>query len=317
MRHEQFQDNLSSYVEGALDPALTTAMDHHTRECPSCAAELAEMRRVYSLLASPMMDVEPPPMFHDNVMRRVRLAQREREKSPHGVFARLGWGWIAASGVTVVALLMAVVLSVGPLGDGLTAGFGLRRAPEVSVDRPALGFFVTLPDATATPGQEFPVTVQLMGPEGGEWRLMVEAEAGLTLASPGATAPGGEREIWRGPMMAGQRVKLRLYPDGPGQVGTLALRLERANGFTAARETLFVPAAGPNETGNANPIAAPNTLRIALMDFARVAGRPVSAPTEALDAAVPGADAAMSLESLAGRAGLTVHPAGSGFALIR
>lgn len=232
---------------------MAAAMDRHHGECPRCAADLAEMRRIYGLLASPELNVEPPGYFHDNVMRKVRLAQREKAKTARGFFASVGWGWTTAGAMAVAALFVAVVLSVGPLGEGLSAGFGLSRQPAQTVAPTLLE--VRLPDAPLLTNQHYPITVNVVAPKAGDWVLLAQASPHLAVTS-GTPDAAGDVAVWRGSLATGQPVTalVSVYASTPHIGGLLNLRLESADGSVVARKSVAIL---PGERADAEAEAQP------------------------------------------------------------
>ncbi|CAN5665304.1 hypothetical protein BH23GEM9_BH23GEM9_31420 [soil metagenome] len=50
--HDPWQDRLSEYIDGGLDPAEMLALEQHVGACDECAATLAELRQVIDLAGS-------------------------------------------------------------------------------------------------------------------------------------------------------------------------------------------------------------------------------------------------------------------------
>jgi anti-sigma factor RsiW len=74
--------DLGAYVLGALDPADRRRVDEHVRDCPACAAELAELRNLPGLLAEVRLDdlqsapVAPSPELFERVSAAVAADRR-------------------------------------------------------------------------------------------------------------------------------------------------------------------------------------------------------------------------------------------------
>lgn len=105
-------NEVSNYLEGAVDPALRTVMDEHLRTCQRCASVLAGMRNVINLYGDERM-LEAPAGFGRRLEKR--LVQRARLSSSR-------WSTWSAWAIPVAAML-------------LMAG-GLRFASSVTVPHP-------------------------------------------------------------------------------------------------------------------------------------------------------------------------------------
>ena len=109
---------LSSYLDGGLGVRRTEAVARHVEACPTCARELAALRRVSAALAS-QQEVEPRPGWLPRVQEQVAAGARPASTSRIRLRLRLR----LAGGIAGVAL-------------GLV-GVGLWRAPSP----PARGSF--------------------------------------------------------------------------------------------------------------------------------------------------------------------------------
>src|SRR4030042_1033161 len=49
-RHRRFRDQLSAYIDGALDPAAARRLEAHLGECEGCWAELEQLRSTVAAL---------------------------------------------------------------------------------------------------------------------------------------------------------------------------------------------------------------------------------------------------------------------------
>ena len=74
MNHADVRNQMADYLEGDLSLGPRALFDAHLDECPDCAAEVAQLRRTIGALRN-LPDPEPPPMFVQDVMRRVRLGE--------------------------------------------------------------------------------------------------------------------------------------------------------------------------------------------------------------------------------------------------
>lgn len=100
------QVRLDAYHDGELSPAERSAVEAHLRDCPSCADELAAMRRMSGAFA----DAAPPEPSHE---RLLQLAESVRaEPSDVRMLLRLfRWTAVAASVLLAGALAGTLYLS--------------------------------------------------------------------------------------------------------------------------------------------------------------------------------------------------------------
>jgi anti-sigma factor RsiW len=64
---------LDAYHDGELSPAERSDVEAHLRDCPSCAAELAAMRRMSGAFA----DTAPPEPSHGQLLQLARSVRAE------------------------------------------------------------------------------------------------------------------------------------------------------------------------------------------------------------------------------------------------
>ena len=97
---------LDAYHDGELSPAQRSDVEAHLRDCPSCAAELAAIRRVSGAFAQ----TPPPQPSHEQLLQ---LARSVRADPYDGrMFLRLFRGTaVAATVLLACALAGAVYLS--------------------------------------------------------------------------------------------------------------------------------------------------------------------------------------------------------------
>lgn len=97
---------LNAYHDGELSPAERADVESHLRDCPSCAAELAAMRRVSGTFAV----TTPPEPSHERLLQLARSVRAER--SDDRMLLRLFRGTaVAAALLLACALAGAVYLS--------------------------------------------------------------------------------------------------------------------------------------------------------------------------------------------------------------
>lgn len=92
MQCEHAQELFSDYLTGEMDRALAVSMENHLAACAVCREEVAGLRRVWAALdAMPVAD--PPPLFHEELMRRLEV-----ERAPADGVAtprQKTWDWRA------------------------------------------------------------------------------------------------------------------------------------------------------------------------------------------------------------------------------
>jgi len=112
-RHRRFRDQLSAYIDGALDPAAATRLEAHLGECARCRTELEQLRATVAALRE-LPEAQAPRSF-------ALSPERAAVRRPAVPAAPLAFGArIAAAGVAV-ALAAVLVVDLGDLGgDGAT-----------------------------------------------------------------------------------------------------------------------------------------------------------------------------------------------------
>jgi hypothetical protein len=63
------ETELNDYVDGTLDAAAAASADAHVRECDSCAAAVAQLRRLLATAAALPLSLEPPAHLWSAVRR--------------------------------------------------------------------------------------------------------------------------------------------------------------------------------------------------------------------------------------------------------
>jgi anti-sigma factor RsiW len=127
---EQKNGLLNPYLDGELRGTRRDELERHLETCPSCRAELHELRRVSDLLRlAPSPAFTPPERFAANLVLRLNA---QNEALPQPDFTRadkprrgpsLAW-WLAPAGLFAAWIFLQAVLTVsGALG--LAEGSGL------------------------------------------------------------------------------------------------------------------------------------------------------------------------------------------------
>lgn len=324
MRCDQITEYLSAYIEGELEPGLRLNVDQHIEECVHCREELAAVADVFSAFAAANLMREPPEILHDNVMRRLRVEQREKHRTPVGWFASLTRGWQTATvGVAFVAVAVCSVV-LGPLHSGSTAGIRLpwhtantavSVAPSMTLVGSTAGF-----RQAGTPDE---LLIDLSAPGAGHWKMTMDASAGIVLPADAPHDPAGGSIVWEGDLAAGnrQRIPVTLVASNPNAVNEISVRLSGPRGPVGTETTVLLPVQTHVTTGTTLnwQTTSATTVSQALSYLAGSTGMPIAAPSDAMQqqvsvnmASVPADD---SIEAVAAAASLKVDRTGSAYNL--
>ncbi len=126
-RHRRLRDQLSAYIDGALDPPAAGRLEAHLGECEGCRAELLQLRSTVAALRD-LPEAQVPRSF-------ALSPERAAVRRPAVPAAPLAFGArIAAAGVAV-ALAAVLVVDLGDLGgDAATEEVS---APQMTAEREA------------------------------------------------------------------------------------------------------------------------------------------------------------------------------------
>ena len=126
-RHRRLRDQISAYVDGALDPPAAGRLEAHLGECEGCRTELEQLRSTVAALRE-LPEAQAPRSF-------ALSPERAAVRRPAVPAAPLAFGArIAAAGVAV-ALAAVLVVDLGDLGgDGVTEEVS---APQMTAEREA------------------------------------------------------------------------------------------------------------------------------------------------------------------------------------
>jgi hypothetical protein len=126
-RHRRLRDQLSAYIDGALDPPAAGRLEAHLGECEGCRTELEQLRSTVAALRE-LPEAQAPRSF-------ALSPERAAVPRPAVPAAPLAFGArIAAAGVAV-ALAAVLVVDLGDLGgDGATEEVS---APQMTAEREA------------------------------------------------------------------------------------------------------------------------------------------------------------------------------------
>jgi anti-sigma factor RsiW len=204
---------LAEFVDGELNGADRLMVVEHLRDCPSCSAEVEDLREVGDRLRQQApMPVEPLAGLAGGVVARVRA---ERALSWRGMLDRAvdGWHWMlvgssALGAAAATTVLVAALLHFGPEPSREDSIAGLMTTPPVSVlssGEGALYISSANGDTASVRRGMLVMYLDLVAPEGrlrdpdslseNEWelarKLVLEIKRGLQPASVRASRPVG------------------------------------------------------------------------------------------------------------------------------
>ncbi len=145
--HDEVSASLGAYALDAVDPAERTAVEAHLASCPTCARELAELRRVTVGIGMAETPVPPPASLRARVLQQA-LAGTSPESSPRTLPAppfRLRWLLAAASTIVAVGLgtyaasLRTELVSVRRLAETASQQVEALRAELLTLRERAAG----------------------------------------------------------------------------------------------------------------------------------------------------------------------------------
>src|SRR5262245_44055786 len=83
--HGEYEEALSAYALGALDPSEKRAFEVHLSTCTICQAELREMRRVVAAVGISTEPVAPPEALKARVLAHATAGAQIPRRSGTGV----------------------------------------------------------------------------------------------------------------------------------------------------------------------------------------------------------------------------------------
>src|SRR5437660_11516399 len=72
--HAWVQEHVAAYLAGGLDAQEAERLEAHARDCPACAAALADVRRLDGGVSGLFADAYPDAGLEDRVVARLRTA---------------------------------------------------------------------------------------------------------------------------------------------------------------------------------------------------------------------------------------------------
>jgi glycine cleavage system regulatory protein len=123
--HDWFSQQIAAYLTGGLAHEEREQFEQHAAACPSCAAELEEMRAMETTLSDLLSPAIPTPDFEDRLLQRLRMNVGSRQ-------------WVNPK-VRKAAVAAAAVLLLGGFGyvaqDYVKSGVSLKLP---NLNRPPL-----------------------------------------------------------------------------------------------------------------------------------------------------------------------------------
>ncbi|WP_194894327.1 anti-sigma factor [Catenulispora pinisilvae] len=229
-----------AYVCHALEPDERAAFERHLAQCPTCAAEVAELRETAALLASAAAET-PPARLKAAVDARIAVTRQIPPLVDHGPlrasasasarpprrrwFAAAGWGLAAA---------MAVVVAV----------LGIRVSDQQNQIDQARQHSTTISQLLSAPDAHSDSASVSTGGTGTVLVSRSRDEAAISVAGLARLAPGKAYQLWMiGP--SGTRsggvlpatASDSVVAHGLGDALTIGLTVEPAGGSTQPTTT--------------------------------------------------------------------------------
>ena len=147
----EVHESLGALVLGALEPAEREAAEAHVRDCPPCAAELAELAPLPALLnRAAAADIEAPaaapPQVLDRALAEVRRIQVTRRRRSLAVLA-------AAAAVVLVLAAGLVVRAIRAPEQVVASGSSQGVSARVVMTPGPSGTQLALTLSGVTPGE--------------------------------------------------------------------------------------------------------------------------------------------------------------------
>jgi anti-sigma-K factor RskA len=123
--HEEYKDNIGSYVLGALPELEAELLERHLAGCESCRAEVEELQPVTAAMARSVPQVEPPASLKASLMEIVNAeaAARAGAEPQRPRRERRSFGsWFSG-----LRPRMATAMALGVLALGVVVGVGVGQ----------------------------------------------------------------------------------------------------------------------------------------------------------------------------------------------
>lgn len=119
--HERWNDEVATYMLGALEPNEVEKLEHHLERCELCRDQMRWLRPAVGALPEGVKRLEPPPALRDRILGEAEITPRSsaplrdlrsRMRSWARGFGSRGRGWRPAVAATLAFLaLFAVVVT--------------------------------------------------------------------------------------------------------------------------------------------------------------------------------------------------------------
>ncbi len=110
MKHCNFSELISSYIDGELDPQASAQLEEHLKVCPDCKAMYEELRHIKELLGS-VTEIEPPDSLHFSIMEAVNQEAIRREDALRAERSGKRSMWLRRLSIALAACLIILVVS--------------------------------------------------------------------------------------------------------------------------------------------------------------------------------------------------------------
>ncbi|HOV65705.1 MAG TPA: zf-HC2 domain-containing protein, partial [Bacillota bacterium] len=110
MKHCNFSELISSYIDGELDPQASAQLEEHLKVCPDCKAMYEELRHIKKLLGS-VSEIEPPDSLHISIMEAVNEEAIRREDALRAERSAKRSMWLRRLSIALAACLIILVVS--------------------------------------------------------------------------------------------------------------------------------------------------------------------------------------------------------------
>ncbi|MBA4064041.1 MAG: hypothetical protein C0501_10075 [Isosphaera sp.] len=193
--HDWAEEHVAAHVAGALTPKEAKRLEAHARDCPGCAAALAETRALDRRLSDLFAGERPGPDLEDQAVERVRVEPAVARKPAPG--RKL---LVAAAAVVALGACGALIQNIDLSGNRETFAFvGSSVKPTTTPDERAYRSAPRAPAAGPTGG-------------GGPDKDLTNEDPGIVSEIP---TSGPNRRGYTGSVQA-EETKNRLgQPDGP------------------------------------------------------------------------------------------------------
>src|SRR5262245_32985835 len=105
--HHWTQEHVAAAVAGGLNTEEAERFDAHVRDCPECAAAVADARKLDRGLGTLFARVRPGPGLEDDVIRALRATRVRRRLVLSGWKPKLAFGVAASIGLGITGAMVS------------------------------------------------------------------------------------------------------------------------------------------------------------------------------------------------------------------